>query len=400
MAFGIYVHIPYCIQRCTYCDFATYEQSKILPPEKYLEILKQEIRWIGPTQNFLQSTLAKPIDTLYFGGGTPSLVPASIIVSIIEALASQGYKINSSTEVTLEINPATLDHVKMQTYLKSGFNRFSVGAQTFDDSLLKLVRREHSADQTRKTLEFLKEYHVNYSFDILFGLPHQTMDGLKKDLEEVIRFQPNHVSPYVLTVPESNPLSKNRPIEDEQIEMFELIRNTLIENGYHQYEISNFAKPGFESRHNQLYWNDSAYWGIGLSSHSYDPQIGKFGRRYWNPRNIDEYINLYSQNPFEIKHCGDQLLLQDREDLEIHQSLTDYCHTFLRTLDGLKLDHVEKKYGKKVAEIVANELSTLVTRNWLQSPAPGQYRLTSEGILISNQVFAALTWLRNELPKS
>lgn len=393
MAFGIYVHIPYCIQRCTYCDFATYEQSKILPPEQYLEFIKREIMQVGPSQNFS----SKYLDTLYFGGGTPSLVPSSVIVSVIEALSNQGFNIGPSTEVTLEINPATLDHAKMQTYLKSGFNRFSVGAQTFDDKLLKLVKREHSAEQTRRTLEFLKEYNVNYSFDVLFGLPFQTLDGLKKDLDEVVRFQPHHVSPYVLTVPESNPLSKNRPLEDQQIEMFDLIKDTLTTNGYHQYEISNFSKPGFESKHNQLYWNDSSYWGIGLSAHSYAAGVGDYGRRYWNPRNLDEHLKLYSTDKKAVQLPGDQLSDEDREDLQLHQSLTDYCHTFLRTLNGLNLANLESKYGKRVSQIVQQELGTLIERGWVECFAPGQFRLTNSGVLISNQVFAALTWLSGEL---
>jgi oxygen-independent coproporphyrinogen-3 oxidase len=189
MSFGVYVHIPYCLQRCTYCDFATYEQSKIMPPDQYVSLLQEEIR-----QN--EKAYAKQVlDTVYFGGGTPSLLPAASIVSILNSLANFGFTTGPQTEITIEINPATISVEKMDAYLKAGINRFSVGAQTFDDKLLKSVNREHTARQTRDTLALLQSYKVNFSFDILFGLPGQTVEGLKQDLDEVLRIQPAHVSP-------------------------------------------------------------------------------------------------------------------------------------------------------------------------------------------------------------
>ena len=289
MSFGVYVHIPYCLQRCTYCDFATYEKDKILPSSQYVALIQEEIR---------QKAAAFPeknLSTVYFGGGTPSLLPSSEILTILDELEKQGFKRSPDTEITIEINPATIDEVKLADYRSAGINRFSVGAQTFDDPLLKSVHREHNAAQTRETLQILAGKGLNYSFDLLFALPNQTLEILRRDLEEVLHYLPPHVSPYCLTVPEGHVLSKSRPLEDIQLEMFDMIRTTLEKAGYVRYEISNFARPGFESRHNSLYWEDQPYWGLGLSAHSYMPWE-KFGTRFWNPSAIGAYQQLIEKN--------------------------------------------------------------------------------------------------------
>ena len=390
-SFGIYVHIPYCLQRCTYCDFATYERSKIMPPEQYLSLLKEEIR---------QSEKAYrkgPLQTVYFGGGTPSLLPAENIVSILQELANAGFSQNSQTEITLEINPATIDPYKMEIYLKAGINRFSVGAQTFDDVLLKSVNREHNATQTRETLTLLKSLGVNFSFDILFALPTQTQDGLRRDLDEVLYFNPHHVSPYCLTVPEGHVLSKNRPLEEAQIEMFEAISDTLKSVGYERYEISNFALPGFHSRHNSLYWDDSAYWGIGLSAHSY-AHSGDWGLRYWNPNSIGAYENqIRSLEGKTFQHPAANLDLDHQEILRKHRALTDFCHTSLRTASGLVESRLMQRFGETAARAVLGSLQLFSEQKLVTRYGEGAWRLTEEGIVLSNQVFAGLTFLEGEL---
>lgn len=382
-SFGVYFHIPYCIQRCTYCDFATYEKSQILPPEKYTQLVLQEMQ---AKKSFYSP---RKLDTIYFGGGTPSLVDPENILQMIEGLEKLGFTRGPETEITLEINPATLNEVKMHAYLKMGINRFSVGAQTFDNSLLKKVNREHSAQQTEETLAFLKEYGVNYSFDLLFALPGQTMEGLKADLERVIQFLPAHVSPYCLTVPPENPLSKGRPDDDRQVEMFEVIAETLKANGYIQYEISNFCKPGHESRHNCLYWIDQEWWGLGLSSHSYSKST-PWGIRYWNPRSIKDY----EKHVLEAKTYFTPLELPESyfEDLKQNQALTDYCHTALRRMVGMDMEKLRNKFGVGVEKDVENRCQSLFTKGWLEKTPQG-YRLTQEGIVISNQVFLELTFI-------
>jgi len=391
MSFGIYVHIPYCLQRCTYCDFATYEQSKIMPPAQYLNLLFEEIRQVE------QAYPKGSPSTIYFGGGTPSLLPAQDIVAILDQLANTGFTAGPQTEITIEINPATISAQKMEIYLKAGINRFSVGAQTFDDSLLKSVHREHNAQQTRETLSLLKSYGVNFSFDILFALPGQTLSGLQRDLDEVLNFDPQHVSPYCLTVPEGHVLAKIRLADDEQIEMFHLINKNLLLAGYDQYEISNFAKPGFHSRHNSLYWDNSPYWGIGLSSHSYS-HSGDWGLRYWNPSAIGAYQKQIEKNRGQCFVAPGQNLPEDhQESLLKHQSLTDFCYTSLRTQQGLSELSLRQRFGVTTADLVLGQIKLFQEQGYLTRYGDGFWRLSSEGTLISNQIFAGLTYLQNEV---
>lgn len=389
MSFGVYFHIPYCLQRCTYCDFATYEKSQILPPAEYVQLVQEEMR---QKQNYFS---ARPLDTIYFGGGTPSLLEPELILSLIQALEKLGFSRGPETEVTLEINPATLTEQKLEFYLAGGFNRFSVGAQTFEDRLLKMVRREHSAQQTLETLSLLRKYNVNFNFDLLFALPSQTLSGLQRDLDIAMTCGAKHISPYCLTVPQGHVLSKNRPLEEDQLKMFELISETLIKNNFAQYEISNFSIPGFESRHNQLYWNDSEYWGLGLSAHSYSRR-SQWGTRFWNLNSIHEYEKQILQNQgivFDSLPMG--LRAEQFEALEVHQSLTDFCHTFLRTSAGLPIPLLNQKFAPELVRLVQHRLANLARRGHV-AESQNFWSLTPEGRLLSNQVFLDLTFLASE----
>lgn len=397
MAFGVYVHIPYCIQRCTYCDFATYEQSKILPPDQYVGLLFEEIK-----QKHRYQT-PQVLDTLYFGGGTPSLIPADLIVSIIKELGRYGFTTGPQTEMTIEINPATVSEDKLKMYLDNGINRFSVGAQTFDDRLLKMVHREHSAKQTLETLDLLRKYNLNFSFDILFALPSQTFEGLQKDVELALQQGAKHISPYCLTVPDGHPLSKGRPLEDVQVDMFDLIADRLTQSGFKQYEISNFAIPGFESRHNMLYWIDEPYWSLGLSSHSYSKESA-WGTRYWNLNSIGEYQKQIEQfRGQEFSSPTQHLQASQFEELQMHQALTDYCHTSMRLMRGLSETALREKFPQTVADQVIHILQglgrrDLVTKEIHADGTTGDaWALTKNGIVLSNKVFQELTFLLEDM---
>jgi oxygen-independent coproporphyrinogen-3 oxidase len=400
VAFGVYIHIPYCIQRCSYCDFATYEQSQIMPPEKYFKLLLSEL------SQKASAFKNKKLDTIYFGGGTPSLVSAPLIVSVLEELSRHGFTLDywpgrgprKQTEITIEINPATVSKEKLDLYLKSGINRFSVGAQTFNDEHLKFIGRKHNSLETKETLDLLKANNLNFSFDIIFALPHQTLNDLRRDLDEILIRRPNHISPYCLTVPESHPLAKNRPLEEDQLEMFKMIESTLIQAGYIQYEISNFCLPGFESKHNSLYWDDENYWGLGLGAHSYQKQ-GEWGLRYWNPNAINDYEKLILtgvNKNFDSPELN--LPIENFEQLKKHQALTDFCHTSLRRQRGLSKVALIEKFGTQVAEKLQGPLSKIVSDGLLNYSTDLQsWSLTSEGKVLSNQVFAALTFLKGEV---
>lgn len=376
MALSIYVHIPYCLQRCRYCDFTTFEQSEILPPKEYVAQTLTEIR------NRHHRWQDRAVQTIYFGGGTPSLLEPELIISIVRELANVGFRWDDKTEITLEINPATMDARKLEMLLKAGFNRFSVGAQSFSDSLLKACGRRHTAEDTRDTLRFLKSRNVNYSFDLLFALPNQSLNDLQQDLNEVCEFTPPHLSAYCLTVPEGHPMSTGRAPEDEQVTMFELIEAQLRSIGLLKYEISNFAKPGKESRHNMAYWQDESYWGIGLSAHSYDRYLGPFGTRFWNTKDLRAYAVQCKQT---------QLPSRQNETLAEHEAMTDFCHIFLRTRRGLSKAALRNKFGHTANRIEA-EIADLLESGLLETHGE-HVSLSAKGELISNQVFEKLTFL-------
>lgn len=386
MAFGIYVHIPYCIQRCIYCDFATYEKSSILPPSEYIEFLHKEIQVYGPLLKH------RIVDTLYFGGGTPSLIEPDLLISILKELRSIGFEFSPHCEITLEINPATLDKEKLEKYLGAGINRFSVGAQSFNDELLERVGRKHNAEDTRTTLQLLAERNLNYTFDLLFALPRQTLKHLERDLEIIGEFRPPHLSAYCLTVPDGHPLAKARLPEQEQIEMFDRIEESLGSIGLIRYEISNFAQGSHESKHNMIYWTDQDYWGIGLSAHSYLKEA-PWGIRFWNANPIKKYTETMGALPRVPPTSMVDFRDPDQfEALTERQSLTDYCHTFLRTQRGLDLNELEIKFGSQRRVQLQGIVRDLRERGWLKKEQD-RWQLSREGLLLSNRVFEACTFL-------
>ncbi len=367
---SIYVHIPYCIQRCRYCDFTTFEQNSIMAPKNYYQLLIQEL------QNRAALIPHKKIRTIYFGGGTPSLFPAELIVSFIESLSKHGFSFTADCEITIEINPATIDQEKIRIYKQAGINRFSVGAQSFQPRLLEVCGREHSVADTLKTLDLLQQESINYSFDLLFALPTQTVKELESDLTHLQKIKPPHVSAYCLTVPEGHPMSFNRPKDRDQIQMFRLIEDALADFQIYPYEISNFAKAGYESKHNLAYWTDQDFWGLGLSAHSYVKNFSKFGTRFWNSKDF----KVYEKQTLKSE-------ISEREDLKSWEALTDFCYTRLRLAQGLDLGAVQNKFGEQartaVEERTKNEsIAPLLVKNG------SHIALNFEGKMLSNKVFS------------
>jgi len=345
------------------------------------------------------------VDTIYFGGGTPSLIDAGHIVDVISELAKFGYTTGPNTEVTIEINPATVDERKLETYLGAGINRFSVGAQSFSDRLLKMVRREHSAEQTRETLALLRKYQLNFSFDLLFALPTQTVEELQRDVSIATELGAKHISPYCLTVPEGHPLSKNRPLDEDQIKMFGVIHESLLKTGFHRYEISNYARPGFESKHNLLYWTDRNYWGLGLSAHSYlrSAEQGKtsgalsYGARFWNVNNFDQYQKqIQSFLPAAPTESLQHWPQSQIEFLKKHESLTDFCYTSLRLAEGLSVEKLVQKFGLRTLDLVKNRAQEALRRGYLAEKS-GQLILTDEAFVLSNQIFENFVFSASDL---
>lgn len=419
MAFGIYIHIPHCLQVCPYCDFTKYEHSKIMPLESYVTLIRKEIR--QRARDIIQQgdarsdvrTDVRIIDTIYFGGGTPSLLQPNLILAILDELANQGFQRKADAEFTVEINPGTIDLEKLKAYQSLGVNRFSVGAQTFNQRLLSIAGRQHSAQETVTTLSLLRGCHT--SLDLLFALPTQTLAELDLDIAQAIAFDPAHLSTYYLTVPEHHPMSRNRATDDVQVEMFNLLEDRLGAAGYGRYEISSFAKPGFEAKHNHLYWTDQEFWGLGVSAHSYLKR-GPWGLRFWNPTALPAYVKQIDGAEREIRRenrpenvaqawaFSTSLPEYQREHLQLQQALTDFCHVSLRMTRGLAENAMRLRFGDRVAEEVVRRfkrptedgLIEHVRKETGENSQEGYWRLTRQGRLLSNVVFQQLTFLAED----
>jgi oxygen-independent coproporphyrinogen-3 oxidase len=342
----------------------------------------------------------KTVTSIYFGGGTPSLLPPADILAVLTAIHNAGFPFSPDIEITLEINPGTIDPKRLDVYRGARVNRFSVGVQTFNDDLLRRCGREHSAQDTRQTLELLQREKVNFSVDLLFGLPGQDMDILGEDLRQFVALNPPHVSAYCLTIPEGHPMNNGRAPDGEQAHMFDLIEEALAQVAVRRYEISNYARPGFESRHNQLYWTDQPYWGIGMSAHSYLPAANApFGVRFWNAPSMSAYERDLQATkgpaPFYM-----HLPKSRAEVLAAHEALTDFCHTQLRQIRGMDWDQLRRKFQKSLPHIdnlVGDRVHEATKKGLVESRPDGVVALTALGRKLSNQSFLEFTFLSEDL---
>lgn len=377
--FGLYIHIPYCIQKCHYCDFVKFRVDELPPLSEYVKLLLTELK----LKNIKQP---KKIKTLYFGGGTPSLLSITQIERIITTIGSI-YSFTDNPEITLEINPGTISLQNYKNLLQLGVNRFSLGLQTFNPLFLKACDREHSPAQTLQDLENMSELGIDFSADLLFGLPNQTLKHLEEDLEILLKFPPKHVSPYNLTLPENHFFNKNRPCNQLQVEMMRLITNKLKAYNILRYEISNYAQKGYESQHNKGYWEDKEYLGLGMGAHSY-LKSSFWGTRTWNTGVYSKYADCI--NSPSRPH-------QKKEILQLYEALTDFCHTSLRQTKGMHKNDLLLKFGQEnLPSGLWQSLSKLEQRS-LISYNNNKWALTSTGFEIPNEVFRELCFLKEDL---
>jgi oxygen-independent coproporphyrinogen III oxidase len=297
---SLYLHIPYCEKKCVYCDFYSIENMNSM--DLFLISLEKEIAMAAGQYEHRET-----FETIFFGGGTPSLLPPSTLERILNALHKH-YKIDSGVEVTVETNPGTVDVEKLRGYRSLGVNRLSIGIQSFHPDELKFLSRIHTAEEATACVEnaYLAGFD-NVSVDLIFSLPNQTLDRWKENLRQAIVLQPKHISAYSLIVEEHTPLFSMvqngtvKPLpEEKDTAMYETTLATMAENGFSQYEVSNFAKLGFESRHNKNYWNHSNYLGFGPSAHSFWKDHATGGRRWWNARSIAHYCDAIGKGSFPV----------------------------------------------------------------------------------------------------
>ncbi|MBK8813328.1 MAG: radical SAM family heme chaperone HemW [Acidobacteria bacterium] len=316
------------------------------------------------------------IATVYFGGGTPSLLTAKQLEKIFEAIRRR-FEVAENAEVTLEMNPATVTLEKLLDFKALGVNRASFGVQTFDDKALKMLARGHDANDARKTLRLLRKAGFdNISFDLIAGLPDQSLAGWKRNLKEALELSPEHLSLYLLEIHEGTPLaeqlrSNRRPMPDEDLagEMYETMIGMTAAAGFKHYEISNFARPGFESRHNSKYWLLEPVFGFGVSAHSFD---GRF--RFSNERDTNRYVSL----------------VESGDSPEVYREETDLALEFaflgLRMMSGIDLDEYKRRFGIDLLEARGREIERLTSLNLLER-AGNRLKLTVKGALFSNEVF-------------
>jgi len=347
----------------------------------YLQLLETEI---AARHSLVPKQIASSV---YFGGGTPSLMPVAAIEQILRSLRAVGFTIPDDAEITIEINPGTISRQRIEEYLACGINRFSVGVQTFFDNHLDAMGREHTAKQSLADIELLRSMKVNFSLDLLFGLPKQTEQEFQTDLKFFSDSGAQHISAYNLTVPKNHPMEKGRPTDQTQAHMFERIQESLAGSGIFRYELSNYSRPGFESRHNLLYWTDGDYWGIGVSAHSFlKSEEEPLGRRFWNSPSA----TLYE------KQVHGPLPNQQIEILKRHEALTDFCHTQLRKIVGLDLTLLRAKFGLEAEQLVRNRAKDPRMAKYLFATKHG-FAMTPLGFQLANQCFLQFTFLENEL---
>jgi oxygen-independent coproporphyrinogen-3 oxidase len=372
---GIYIHIPFCRSRCSYCDFATGMYSTAMA-ERYVLSLVNEIG------SWCEVERPETVDTIYFGGGTPSLLSPLQLETLLKAV-SKRFTVLDNAEVTIEINPGTVTPAALAAFRALGVNRASFGAQTFDDGELARLGRSHTADETRRTFRYLRDAGFdNISFDLIAGLPGQTMAGWRRNLAEAFSLRPEHLSFYLLEVHEGTPLANHiksglqpKPDEDLAADMYEVMLDKASEAGYEHYEISNLCLPGYESRHNTKYWTAAPYYGFGCSAHSYD---GGF-RRWANERELARYMEIIEQDRRAIV-SETQLTEADRQ--------AEAVFLGLRMMQGFSFTEYQLLFGVDLREKHENDLARFREAGLIECNGD-LLRLTKAGALLSNEVFAA-----------
>lgn len=378
---SLYLHIPFCEHKCIYCDFYSVApnggaESYAALMDRFLRALKQEIELRARESRF-QTTY----ETIFFGGGTPSLLEPSHVAEILDLLARR-FTIEARAEITLETNPGTVDLEKLRAFRVAGANRISMGIQSFHDDDLKFLSRIHSAVQARECVR--NSYSAgfeNVSFDLIFALPSQTLGRWRSNLEQAIELSPTHLSTYSLIVEPNTPLHRMvatkqvTPVSSEaDAAMYEFTMEFLQQHGYQQYEISNFARPGYKSRHNSNYWNHSNYLGFGPSAHSFWNE-----RRWWNVANVVEYAVRLERNALPV--AGD-------ERLTLNQLREEEIFLGLRS-EGIDVAGFRKRYNSDLLDERRQAVEHLV-RDRLAVLDGNRLRLTSKGYLLCDEICFSL----------
>lgn len=378
MDLSLYIHVPFCVAKCRYCDFA----SGVFPEESragYVDTLCAEME-------LRAATLPAPvrIPTLYIGGGTPSLLAPGEIARLIDRAAAL-FSLEESPEITMEANPGTLSAASAAGFRAAGVNRLSLGVQSLDDRMLALLGRIHTAQEARQAVATARRAGFdNIGIDLIHSLPGQSLSDWQKELAQGLAMEPTHISAYGLTLEEGTPLyaaaerGEVEPLSgDDSALQFEATAEILVRAGFEHYEISNFSRPGFRSRHNQVYWRRGHYLGLGCAAHSFLPE-SPYGLRRENPRSLEEYrAAVATGDPFGDGH-----------PLSHSEAVAEWVFLGLRLLEGVDTEDFRREFGIPFRQVYGSETAPLIEGGLLVEEG-GRLRLSPRGILLSNRVLAA-----------
>ena len=395
---GLYIHIPFCESRCIYCDF--YSTTRLKDRTSYVNALIRELKFRAGYLPHSAGHLP-PIHTIYFGGGTPSQLNCCQLEQILNTIYKE-YDVSNDAEITLEANPDDLSEQRIKELRKLPFNRLSMGIQTFDDKRLHFLKRRHNGKEAIEAVKRCQDAGLtNISIDLIYGLPQETLSEWEEDITLAISLHTPHISGYALIYEEGTPLWKMKEkelvkeIEDEtSLAMYSLLIDCLTADGFEHYEISNFARPGFRSRHNSSYWMNIPYLGCGPSAHSFDGLS-----RQWNTPDLTTYINMVNacQSPTDFFNAS----WIEKEELSLSTRYNDFILTSLRTCWGADIHIMKEKFGDKLtayclrmAKPYLDSGHMILTKQNEQAPE-GLLKLTRRGLFLSDGIISDLLYVED-----
>ena len=359
---GLYIHIPFCIKKCKYCDFNSFSACRE-EKDAYLNALFLE----------MEKYKGEVVDTIFIGGGTPTSLSAEQLEFLLKNI-QKTFVLAENYEFTIEANPKTLDAEKLQVLKKYGVNRISIGVQSFNDNELIKLGRVHTGKEAEETIRLVQKYFDNVSIDLMCAIPDQTKESIKANIQNAFSLNPQHISCYSLILEEGTPLFEeaekgnlNLPDEDTEREIYDIAKAEMKKHGYEQYEISNFAKEGFESRHNIKYWSCDEYIGVGLSAHSYLD-----GVRFSNTGDFSSYIN-------------GEFLSDEREELSKEDKMSEFMFLGLRMTNGVLKSEFKKRFSEDFNKVFEKPLLKFKKMGMIEEEND-MVRLSEKAISVSNQI--------------
>jgi oxygen-independent coproporphyrinogen III oxidase len=388
--YSIYIHIPFCSHRCAYCDFNTYAGQEDLIPA-YVQALCKEIQFIGPRLPSLMSGEAEGrVHTIFFGGGTPSLLTPRQFETIFQAIR-QSFALSENAEITMEANPGTVSNEDLIALRRIGINRLSYGVQSANTEELRMLERAHDFFEVIDAVSAARKAGFqNLNLDLIYGLPEQSLPTWQTTVKRILDLQPAHISAYALTLEHGTPFGRwasrgilPLPDPDLAAEMYEWLSETLEASGFVQYEISNWAKPGHECRHNLQYWRGLPYLAFGAGAHGYAS-----GYRYSNVLRIKTYIDRLTDSQGSALQFPLTPVTVNQHRQTLQDDMSEFMMTGLRlTAEGVTAKEFQSRFGQSVLDVYGKELEELLNLGLIESGNGGRIRITKRGRLLGNQVF-------------